>query len=456
MTVVRKTLQQKERHKASRKTAYVLNVEVAGWQIAQVYNPPREKTNLYVLLTETMVQCQVGPRDRWLFCGDYNAPTDAMAATVVRAFGFDIVNKMADEEGPTRWEGSEETDWFATNAPGDVEAAWQLKNKISDHKGQCTRINTHKRAAGRVGKVVKGADWRKPSHLDKAQWAEHLSQVWSACQSWRTDFSIARTERATPHSIEADWLEWFALLGRFYRMAFEKEVIHIERKLCDDSKQEERRQLHRSKVHMQKQLRMKHIKGQIIQFKEMVEPRHVRVEEDKAMWKGKYRKDIGRLCSMRGLLRKYGHENLEVREDMRNLRAKLRMPVEVTSSTLSHNVYFLGWACLGSSGGALGGPWQCFGRHQTGLWKQLWGGCGKLWKVLRGSEEVWTVLGGSGRRWAVPDGLESFGWQHGACSQLVECRKSCSYNWWEAYFVTSKSMFYIAKACSFAKIIDFQ
>ena len=82
---------------------------------------------------------------------------------------------------------------------------------------------------------------------------------------------------------------------------------------------------------------------------------------------------------------------------------------------------------LGSSGGALGGPWQGFGRRWTGPWKQLWSGSGRLWTVLTGSEEVWTVLDGSGRRWTALDGLESFGWQPGACSQLAECRKSCSY-----------------------------
>jgi hypothetical protein len=66
------------------------------------------------------------------------------------------------------------------------------------------------------------------------------------------------------------------------------------------------------------------------------------------------------------------------------------------------------------------------------------------------SEEV---LGSSGRRWTALDGLESFEWQPGACSQLAENQKSCSYRWWEAYFV--KSMLCIAEACSFAKVIFF-
>ena len=114
----------------------------------------------------------------------------------------------------------------------------------------------------------------------------------------------------------------------------------------------------------------------------------------------------------------------------------------------------LGWACLGSSGGALRGTCQSFGRHWTGPWKQLWSGSGRLWTVLMNSEDVWAVLDGSGRRWTVLDGLGSFEWQPGACSQLAESRKSCSYQWWEAYFV--KSMLCIAEACSFAKVIDFQ
>ena len=64
------------------------------------------------------------------------------------------------------------------------------------------------------------------------------------------------------------------------------------------------------------------------------------------------------------------------------------------------------WACLGSSGGALGGPWQGFGRHWTGPWKQVWSGSGRLGTVLTGSEEVWTVLHGSGRLWTAWKALD--------------------------------------------------
>ena len=75
-------------------------------------------------------------------------------------------------------------------------------------------------------------------------------------------------------------------------------------------------------------------------------------------------------------------------------------------------------------------------------------------RFLMTSEEVWALMDGSGQRWTALDGLGSFEWQPGACSQLAESRKSCSYQWWEAYFV--KSMLCIAEACSFAKVSVFQ
>ena len=124
------------------------------------------------------------------------------------------------------------------------------------------------------------------------------------------------------------------------------------------------------------------------------------------------------------------------------------------SGSSNSNAYLMVWACLGSSGGTLRETCQSFGRHWTGPWNQLWSGSGGLWTVLMSSEEVWAVLDGSGRRWTALDGLGSFEWQPGACSQLAESQKSCSYQWWEAYFV--KSMLYIAEACSFAKVIDFE
>ena len=78
----------------------------------------------------------------------------------------------------------------------------------------------------------------------------------------------------------------------------------------------------------------------------------------------------------------------------------------------------------------------------------------RIWKALDGFDGFGRSLDSSARLLTALDGLESFGWQPGACSQLAECRKSCSYQWWDAYF--DKSMFCIAEACSLVKIIDFQ
>ena len=104
------------------------------------------------------------------------------------------------------------------------------------------------------------------------------------------------------------------------------------------------------------------------------------------------------------------------------------------------------WEALEGSGWALAGLW-------TALDGVLEASLERIWKALDGFDGFGSGLDSSARLWTALDGLESFGWQPGACSQLAECRKSCSYQWWEAYFV--KSMFYIAEACSFANMMDF-
>ena len=74
------------------------------------------------------------------------------------------------------------------------------------------------------------------------------------------------------------------------------------------------------------------VKGQSIEFKEVKEPRFTRVEADKAMWKAKHRKEVGRLISLRNLIKKYGVKEVEVRDEMRSLRVKLDMPVSAVIS----------------------------------------------------------------------------------------------------------------------------
>ena len=123
---------------------------------------------------------------------------------------------------------------------------------------------------------------------------------------------------------------------------------------------------------------------------------------------------------------------------------------------LSKMVVSICWVFLGLSK-VLDGL-ESSGWHLARLWTALDGALEaaleRIWKALDSFDGFGRGLDSSGRLWTALNGLESFGWQPGACSQLAECRKSCSYHWWGAYFV--KSMFYIAEACSLAKIIDFQ
>ena len=106
-----------------------------------------------------------------------------------------------------------------------------------------------------------------------------------------------------------------------------------------------------------------------------------------------------------------------------------------------------------------------FWRESAWELPELWAALGgaleaaleRIWTALDGFDEFGRGLGSSGLFWTALDWSGRLGkllMAPGACSQLAESRKSCSYQWWEAYFV--KSMLCIAEACSFAKVIDFE
>ena len=68
-------------------TAFLLNIEVQGLQIVQIYAPPRGSEDMHRLLVETFVQCPVLARDSWLMCGDFNETPNETAASLMTAFG---------------------------------------------------------------------------------------------------------------------------------------------------------------------------------------------------------------------------------------------------------------------------------------------------------------------------------------------------------------------------------
>ena len=115
------------------------------------------------------------------------------------------------------------------------------------------------------------------------------------------------------------------------------------------------------------------------------------------------------------------------------------------------------WTALAGSGVLFGRLWKvqdCLGRLLQALASFPW-----LWRSQARTQECSTCFGtgsgnGSGMLWMALDGsgwgLGSFGKQSDACSQLAECQKSCSRQWWESYFV--KSMLSIAETCLLSKI----
>ena len=320
MTAVRKALKQKIVYKAKNQSCQALDVEVQGWHCLQFYNPPRDYDNLHSLLVEALVELATTARDRWMVCGDFNETRIDTSAILLQAFGFEVVEKMEGESEATRWDGHREVDWIAVNWPEKAEKSWQEPYKISDHKIQATRLTMHDRRGAKVGKLKRGPDWRCPKHLTKTEWREFLLRVWHATEELES-FPIAVGK--TTNSIEEDWLEWLRLLDAFYRAAFTKALEDIEEKLNCVGEEKMRETLIDSKAAVQQQLNNSKVKGVQMEYVQEDEMYKVRIESDKAGQRAKHRKTIGRLCSLRQLIKKHGISMIDHLEEMIRLKKKV-------------------------------------------------------------------------------------------------------------------------------------
>ena len=330
MTAVHKSLKQKQMHQARNEKAQVLVVEVHGWEIANFYNPPRELEKLHDIMIETLVMVESSARTPWICCGDFNEKPDETTATIMAAFGMKPVPKIKAGQGPTRWAGEDEIDWFATNRAEQVEESWQNRHKISDHKIQSTRIQIQERRPCKVGKLKPGPDWRCPEHLDKKQWRAKLHELWQQT-AVKQLFDI--TAGPTTLSVEEDWRQWMMLLDEFYREAYALELMVVDKALNEAQLDSERQRLLRAKAWITKQLKNKRTKGLTIDYVLFSEPIKARLEEDKAGWKTTYRKQVGRLCSMRRLLKKHGIKGLEANQEMKDLQKKVQLHTACCNDT---------------------------------------------------------------------------------------------------------------------------
>ena len=138
MTAIKKKYQQELVRARKRGNAQEVVTTVEEWEFSNFYAPPRARTELYHLITESVGGQVRGIKK--LVTGDWNEEVVGMVAALWQRGGVMPI-PISGEYNATRWEGNKIIDWMATNTIGIVKSTGCRGEKISDHKiikGQLT------------------------------------------------------------------------------------------------------------------------------------------------------------------------------------------------------------------------------------------------------------------------------------------------------------------------------
>ncbi|CAE7266327.1 unnamed protein product [Symbiodinium sp. KB8] len=177
MTLVRRSLVQRQACTAASNRAELIGVFVEGWLVVNLYAHPHDGPGEAAQLChDTFIECRLQRSHPWIVCGDFNSlPNDSEISTLCASFGGTYTGLGR----PTRWDSSREVDWSCTNYPALVAPVVASDLWISDHMQLSTALEAPLRSPP-VGKLRRTPNLRKPPSLPTEEWRRLLKHAWES------------------------------------------------------------------------------------------------------------------------------------------------------------------------------------------------------------------------------------------------------------------------------------
>ena len=131
MTLVKRSLVQRQADAAAFSRAELLGVFIEGWLVVNMYAHPHDgPMEAAQLCHDAFIACRLQRSHPWIVCGDFNSLLDeSEIATLCASFN----GTYTGPGRPTRWDSSREVDWSCINYPARVAPVVASYLWISDH-----------------------------------------------------------------------------------------------------------------------------------------------------------------------------------------------------------------------------------------------------------------------------------------------------------------------------------
>ena len=166
-------------------TSQICGVWVQGWFVCAMYAPPRSngergpQLELCGLLHDVFTASGVSASDPWLLVGDVNEePAESVVGDWLASIGGTILGCNR----PTRWGGSREVDWFASNHSRQIGTPEPEILYFSDHIPLSVTVSCNEVDLTR-GCFRSSPCWTKPDGISRDDWISLLEKHWASLVS---------------------------------------------------------------------------------------------------------------------------------------------------------------------------------------------------------------------------------------------------------------------------------
>ena len=175
MLLVRGSLRQRPAMASKGSNAQFLSVWVTGALIGSGYSPPGADSEMNELLLDAWTAGSVVLSQPWLIGGDWNQERDESIASVFGMLG----GAPCGIGRSTRWHGTREVDWLASNRPRSLAGIRPSHVVISDHVPISVDFDIPV-VSCMVGQLRKGGSLDPPVGVGKDLWEKTLDDVWNS------------------------------------------------------------------------------------------------------------------------------------------------------------------------------------------------------------------------------------------------------------------------------------
>ena len=149
---------------------------------------------------------------KWLFAGDANeTPSESIILESLQPLG----GTYRGIGSSTRWEGNRELDWGVTNVH-DVPCPTKEMHHFADHFPITFTIPIWDQDLS-LQYLAFGPTWKKPSNVNRDDWAACVSDSWATVQQ---DCERFLQNLVPDIDVDAEWVQFMQMLNSLFRSAF--------------------------------------------------------------------------------------------------------------------------------------------------------------------------------------------------------------------------------------------